>query len=369
MAKVVTIVGGGVVGLNIALVFAEACDAIDIFLFEREEYLGHHTSTRNSEVIHAGFAYPPGSLKARLCVEGNRLSYVLLEKLGVRFKRCGKWIVAFSAEEEKAIGSLMQNASVCNVPGMRRASPSEAVGAVPTLLSPRAAVFSESSGIIDAALYIKALEVALSRHSNIQIIYPCGVCSVDTLAKSIKTSRGDMNYDLFINAAGLFADDVYRMCGGSRQFEIRPFKGEYYIWRKGKIDGLVYPVPHSFLASGDATRVSSMGIHAHRSVAGDLFVGPSQLESSGYTRDEYSIRTGPGVFADAMKRMFLEAPLPNDLAPAFAGNRPKLFEGGKAIGDFEIFREGDIVHLLGIESPGLTAAPAIARYVCGMLED
>lgn len=368
MGRTIVIVGGGVVGLNIALALSET-GADDVFLLEREAFLGHHTSTRNSEVVHAGFAYPPGSQKARLCVEGNWLTFALLERLGVAYRREGKWIVAHTEAEEAAIGDLLANARACGVPGMRRASEDEALSAVPEVRRPRAAVFSESSGIMDAAAYIRALEVALAGRPCVQLVYPCEVQAIDADRRVIATSRGEMPFDLLVNAAGLFSDDVYRMAGGGRPFEIRPFKGEYCLWRKGTLCGLVYPVPGAFIARGDALQVSSMGIHAHRSVAGDLYVGPTQVELPPAARADYAIRTPPATFAEAIARLIDRPPRPEDLEPAFAGNRPKLFEGGRPCGDFAIFREGDIVHLLGIESPGLTAAPAIARHVSGLLVD
>lgn len=359
--------GGGVVGLNIALRLAASRSSDDIFVLEREAFLGHHTSTRNSEVIHAGFAYPPGSQKARLCVEGNRLTYELLKDLGVPVRGDGKWIVAHAEEEAAAVEALLSNARACGVPGMSRKSPDEAIRAVPILRRPHAVAFSATSGIMDAAGYVRAMDVALSKRERVRVVYPCTVEGIDPLRGVVSTSRGEMPFDLLVNAAGLFADEVYRMAGGRRAFEIRPFKGEYYLWSKGKVDGLVYPVPHSFLAAGDPTRVSSMGIHAHRSVAGDLYVGPSQVEGAVSAKTDYAIRTPPAVFAEAMATMFREPPRADELAPAFAGNRPKLFEGGRPCGDFEIFREGEAVHLLGIESPGLTAAPAIARYVLSIM--
>ena len=177
-----------------------------------------------------------------------------------------------------------------------------------------------------------------------------------------------MNYDLLVNAAGLFADEIYRMAGGQRPFEIRPFKGEYCTWRRGELQGLLYPVPHRFLCDGDDAKISSMGIHAHRSVAGELFVGPTEVALSPDEKTDYSISTPKEVFAAALSALVEEPPAADELAPAFAGNRPKLFESGRPRGDFEIFRDGDVVHLMGIESPGLTSAPAIARLVCGLLD-
>lgn len=363
MSKKTAIVGGGIIGLNIALYLAETRKGGDIFLFEREKYLGHHTSTRNSEVIHGGFAYPPGSLKARLCVEGNRMTYALLDRLRVKYLREGKWIIARDERECLALKNLMANAAECKVPGMRDADPKEVVKNVPEAAYAIAAAFSESSGIMDAAGYIKAIEIKLSGLGNVNILYPCELLKIVTAKKVVSTSRGEMEFDILINSAGLFADDVYKMAGGRRAFEIRPCKGEYYTWRKGTINGLVYPVAHRFLSEGDAAKVSSMGVHLHRSVAGDLFIGPTEEMLPPSEKINYSINISAEKISELVSPLLNSPPNPKELEQAFAGNRPKLFENGKPFGDFMIFRDGDIVHLLGMESPGLTSAPAVAKYV------
>ena len=389
----ICIIGGGVVGLNIALELsggglkpsATAPAANEVFLLEQEKFLGHHTSTRNSEVIHAGFAYPPESLKARLCVEGNRLTYELLAGLGVPCKRCGKWVIACNPAEAAALTEVEKNAHVCGVKGFRRAKVEEYYRAEPAAHEVSAVAFSESSGILDAAAYIRALEVALSKRPNVNIIYPCKVTAIDSIKRVVETDRGPIQYDLMINSAGLWADEVFAMACRNEDFQmcdlyqIVPFKGEYYAWRKGKVQTMIYPVPSRFISKvpspqpspqgrggDDATLVSSMGIHTHRNFAGELFVGPSQVKLTPDKKSDYSINTPPQVFADAIAH-FVKDIRAEDLEPAYAGNRPKLYKGGHPIGDFEIFRKGNFIHLLGMESPALTAAPAIAKHVARMI--
>jgi L-2-hydroxyglutarate oxidase LhgO len=376
---IIAIIGGGVVGLNCALELSHKRPNDEIFVLEAEPYLGTHTSTRNSEVIHAGFAYLPKSLKTELCIEGARLSYELLGHLNVPCKRCGKWIVAFTPKEEEGLQLMLQNASECAVPGVIPKSPSDVADAMPWLKPVCAAAFSETSGVMDTSEYIAALDRALSHMSSCHVLTSCAVKAIHD--GRIETSRGEMKFDLLINSAGLFADDIYRMASGKRKFEIKPFKGEYYIWRKGPFEGLIYPVPDRFVSNsplplrervgergaGDATLVSSMGIHLHRSIGGDRCIGPSQMERPKDKKTDYRIETPPEIFAQGAGRYLNVSPDPSELEPAQAGNRPKLFEDGKPVGDFVIFKEGSIIHLLGIESPGLTAAPAIARKVAAML--
>lgn len=363
----IVIIGGGVVGLDCALKLASKRQHDDVFVLEAEGYLGTHTSTRNSEVIHAGFAYPPYSLKSALCLEGNRLTCELLPDLGVPCRQCGKWIVAMNEEEERGLSLMLANAAECGVPGLIAVSPKKVSGGMPWLKTVRAAVFSETSGIMDTSEYIAALDRRLSQFPNCKVLKKCRVEGIDTARQILQTTRGEMEFDIVVNSAGLFADDVYRMAGGRRNFEIRPFKGEYYVWRKGPIEGLIYPVPDRFLKKGDATLVSSMGIHLHRSISGDRYVGPSQVELPKDRKTDYKIETPPQVFAESAAHYLKVAPKPSELEPSQAGNRPKLFEDGRPMGDFVILKEGPVIHLLGIESPGLTAAPAIARKVSEMI--
>ncbi len=362
----IAIIGGGVIGLNIALHLSENTKH-DIFLLEKEKFLGHHTSTRNSEVIHAGFAYPPDSLKAKLCVEGNALTYSLLTRLKVPFNKCGKWVIACGEEDDKALEEVLKNAAACGVEQFKRSSVSALNKAEPEIQNVTSVINSATSGIMDAAEYIRALEVALSHNNKVNVIYPCAVTGIDATGKKVETDRGPIEYDLLINSAGLWADDIYEMRhqGSAPQrlkYEIIPFKGEYYSWHKGRIKTMIYPVPHRFLSKGDERLVSSMGIHTHRNIAGELLIGPSQVECAKDKKDDYKIVTPPEKFVEALS-CFVKGVKVEDLEPAYAGNRPKLYKDGHPIGDFTIFREGEVIHLLGIESPALTAAPAIARYV------
>lgn len=370
----ICIIGGGVVGLNIALELACGRASDEIYLLEKEKFLGHHTSTRNSEVIHAGFAYPPESLKAKLCVEGNTLTYELLDKLHVQYKKCGKWIIACGENEDKALIKAEENAKACRVSKFRSFNVSEFYKAEPSAQNVTSVAFSANSGIMDAAGYIRALEVALSSHKNVNIIYPCKVTGIDTVSSQIETDRGPIKYDIIINSAGLWADEIFGMTCRNQDFQmcdlyqIIPFKGEYYTWRKGKVKTMIYPVPSRFIdqKNADATLVSSMGIHTHRNIAGELLVGPSQVKLTPDKKSDYTIATPPEDFAEALSK-FIKDIDPKDLEPAYAGNRPKLYKGGNPIGDFQIFKDGNIIHLLGMESPALTAAPAIARHVAKMI--
>lgn len=364
----ILIVGGGVVGLHVAAAICARPNHSEIFLLEKGEFLGDETSGRNSQVIHAGFAYPVGSFKARLCLEGNRLSYEWLKKLNVPHAQCGKWIVAFNRDDIPALGKVLAIGAACGVPGMREASAAEVAKAEPSANKFAGAIFSATSGMMDAAEYVRALERYLLAQENCNILYPCAVTAIDPVKKVATTTRGDIEYETLINCAGLFSDDIYQMCGGTRKFRIKPFKGEYYVWKTGKVRSVLYPVPRRYLPGGETDKrlVSSMGIHLHRDMGDQLFVGPTQVELDWDKKTDYSFATPKEEF---VRHAAMYAPVDSaeNFEQAYAGNRPKLYEDGHPVGDFQIFRDGDHIHLLGIESPGLTAAPAIGKMVANMI--
>lgn len=368
MYETTVIIGGGIIGLNVAHALVNSGNAGDVYLIEEEEYLGHHTTGRNSEVLHAGIAYPPDSLKAKLCVEGNRLSREFFEQYQVPFKKSGKWVAATNDAEVEALGRVMKNAKESGAADFRYGTAKQITNGIPELREDLPLVmYQPSTAMIDVSSYVQTLDRVLSSTGKVHIIKPCKVLGVDAKQGLLETTRGEMPFDLLVNAAGLNADEIYKMCGGVRKFQIKPFRGEYYRWKSSKLTAVLYPVPRSFVAkgSGDNTLVSSLGIHVHCNVAGEVLLGPSQEEVR--EKHDYGFSLSPQHFVDAMIPYLKKPPSLDEIEPSYAGNRPKLFEDGKAVGDFNIFREENVVHLLGMESPGLTAAPAIGKYVLGLL--
>src|SRR3989338_256169 len=331
------VIGGGVVGLHVAIALASQKGHPEIFVLEKEKFLGDHTSGRNSEVIHAGFAYPIGSLKAKWCVEGNRFTYEWLDRLQVPYKKCGKWLVAFHSAEVPALEATLKNGAACGVPGMREATIIELKAKEPLVNDFAGVIFAKTSGMMDVAAYIRALERYFAAQQNCFIIYPCEVTGIDAQKNSIETDRGPMEYFLLVNCAGLWADDVYKMACGKKDYRIKPFKGECMIWRKGHIHEVIYPVPRRFLPGGDKDKrlVSSMGIHLHRGVGGDLYVGPTQVELDWNQKNDYTIVTPPEEFVRQASQ-YIKGVKPEDLQPAYAGNRTKLYIDGQPYGDFLI---------------------------------
>ena len=348
---IVAVIGGGIVGCHIAYRLAK--EGKEVFLFEKEKALGEHTSTRNSGVIHGGIYYDPGSLKARWCVRGRHLTYEFLQNHKIFHRKCGKIIVAMKEEEFKALESLRDRGLENGVENLKLLD-----GAEVRRIEPRVGCFaglhSPETGILDMAAYMKTMEKVL-KEGGVTVLKQCKVVSVDD-HNTVSTTRGEMEVDLLLNAAGLHSDSIARICG-LEGYEVIPFKGDYYNTTEDVTGGLVYPVPDS---------PHTLGIHLTRTVGGETLIGPSIVQVS--DKEDYEIRTPRQEFEEGARAM-----IPNlnvdRIYPGYSGNRPKLYYQGALQTDFVIRKqEQGRIHLLGIESPGLTAAPAVAEYVAGIIQ-
>jgi L-2-hydroxyglutarate oxidase LhgO len=351
----VAIIGGGIVGLSCAYEFARAGKIV--VLLERNTRLGEETSTHNSGVIHAGIYYPPGSLKARMCVEGREILERRLPKWRVPHRFCGKLIVATDSDQIEKLEQLAKNGSGNGVSGLALIDKHAAEKIEPNIAC-TAALWSPGTGVLDQAEYLHAVEVR-ALELGAQIVTGAEVVAVERDGPTIRirtNGRGELEAGMLINAAGLHADSVAQMCGDER-FTIRPCRGEYasVIPRKANlINGLVYPVPEP----------AHLGVHLTKTIGGELWLGPNArfIES----RSDYeSDRLSPESFYEAAQRMCpsLER---TDLRLGPSGIRPKLSGPGEPARDFVIEKQPDdqrIVHLVGIDSPGLTAAAAIGKHI------
>lgn len=352
MAPVVGIIGGGVVGAHIALALA---DRFTVYLIEKNPKLGQETSTRNSGVLHAGIYYPTNSLKARLCVEGNALSREFFSKYDVPFKPSGKYIIARDTSEEGELERLFENARNNGVPLMRRASMKEFHERFPYVLA-HAAIFSGSTGIIDAADYMITLAGLLDR-KNVEVLKPCRALGIIP-GPAIETDRGRLDVDVAINAAGLFADEI-AISAGIDEYEIRPLKGDYLASRSIQLGVPIYPVPNH--AHG------TLGIHLTPTFSTEVLFGPSEAKCD--NKSDYSFATPLDVFHESLKNTFEASFLSKiEFYEGYSGNRPRAYHRGKRCDDFTILEKpSGAFHLIGIESPGLTSAPALARYIASLL--
>ncbi len=367
----ILIIGGGVVGCAIARAVSERWQ--DVFLVEQFPKLGMATSTRNSGVNHSGIYYPKNSLKARLCVEGNRLTYEFCKKHSVPFRHTGKLVVAANAHEEEELAALKRRGEDNGVEGLRIISPVE-IRAREPFIKGVTALDVPSTGIVSAEELVHAYaRVATNQGAN--IVTRAQVVSLEPARDTIRvglqigdeedSQRETIEAKCVINAAGLFADEVAALLG-NHSWRIYPVRGEYCEIRGPQsllIKNLVYPLPHS--------NGLSLGVHFTKTLWGTVLVGPTATYVEG--KDNYEKNRLPiSAFAESAKTLLPEIE-ERDLQLGYSGLRPKLVPpDGKGIADFVITRDSRVpqaIHLVGIESPGLTAAPAIALHVCRLVEE
>src|SRR5713101_2898422 len=367
----ILIIGGGVVGCAIARAVSSRWQ--DVFLVEQFPKLGMATSTRNSGVNHSGIYYPKNSLKARHCVAGNRLTYDFCAKHNVPFRHTGKLVVASDAHEEAELASLKKRGEDNGVEGLRLLGPAEIRAREPHI-SGVAALDVPSTGVVSAEELVHAYaRVAASQGAN--ILTRAQVVSLEPGNRMIRVGLriGDeedsqvetIEARCVINAAGLFADEVAALLG-NHSWRIYPVRGEYCEIRgphSSLINNLVYPLPHS----GGL----SLGVHFTKTLWGTVLVGPTATYVEG--KDNYEKNRLPiAEFARSAKTLLPEVE-ECDLRLGYSGLRPKLVPpGGKGIADFVITRDPAVpqaIHLVGMESPGLTAAPSVANHVAQLVAE
>lgn len=366
----ITIIGAGVVGLAIATKLSENNN--NIFVIEKHPAFGQETSSRNSEVIHAGIYYPKGSLKAKLCVEGNKMLYDFCKKYDIPHKNCGKLIVATTDDETKVLDSIKQKAAGNGVDDLRMVDIHEIQKLEPNINALKA-LLSPSTGIIDSHSLMKQYET-IAVNNGVQMVYGNEVTGIRKYDNGyeIKIKEPDGNSYSFtsrivINSAGLQSDKIAEMAGIiDEDIKIHFCKGQYFRINPPKnrlVKGLVYPVPMHNL--------EGLGVHITVDLSGGVKLGPdvTYLESNVY---DYSVdKTKQTAFYLSTKK-FLPFLNEEDLAPEMAGIRPKTQRKGEPERDFYIKEETErglpgFINLIGIESPGLTASLEIANYVSKLL--
>lgn len=367
----VLIIGGGVVGCAIAEALSHRWQ--DVFVVEQFPRLGMSTSTRNSGVIHSGIYYPTNSWKARHCLEGNCLTKEFCEKHNVAHRITGKLVVAKSKEEEPALLALLKKGQENGVQGLRVINAAEIRAQEPHVQG-YCALHVPSTGICSAEELVHAYaRIAESRGAN--VLTRAKVEALEPLEDSIRVrlcvgDEQDSETEIVearcvINAAGLYSDEIARLLG-PRPWKIYPVRGEYCEIRGPRaelINNLVYPLPH--------TDGLSLGLHFTKTMWGTLLLGPTAKYVDGKDNYERERMTIPEFAAD-VKDMVPEIK-ESDLQLAYTGLRPKLVPPtGHGIADFVIEPDREfprVIQLVGIESPGLTAAPAIANHVTSLVTE
>jgi glycerol-3-phosphate dehydrogenase len=355
------IIGGGVVGCAVARAVSQRWS--DVFLVEQMPKFGMGASTRNSGVIHSGIYYPPGSLKAKLCVAGNRMLHEFCAAHNVPHRNCGKLVVAHDAKQEAELEHLAENGRANGVEGLRIVDRA-AVRAREPHLNADFALEVPSTGIISAEDLIKTLArmateqgANLLTHARVTRLEPSADSIAVTLAEGDDAEGSEPSEETIearcvINCAGLYADEIAAMLG-NRNHRIYPVRGEYCELVRAKsylVNNLVYPLPHP-----DGL---SLGVHLTRTLWGTVLVGPT----ADYIEE----------FVRRAKALIPEIEVA-DLQLAYSGIRAKLVPPGHAgIADFVIERDANVpnaIQLIGIESPGLTSSLAIAEMVGGLASE
>jgi len=366
----IVVVGAGVVGLAIGA--AVAGEEREMYILEKEEAYGQGTSSRNSEVIHAGIYYPKGSLKAELCVEANPMLYEICEKNRVSYKRCGKIIVGNGEAEVRQLEDIIRHARDIGARDLELID-ADRVHELEPKVRADAAVLSPTTGILDAhGLMDHFHREARRRAGSDPLVLDTEVTGIEQTKDSYVVSMvsgGEafqVEAEVVINSAGLYADRVAAMTGidvDEAGYRIHWSKGEYFsLTGKPPARMLVYPPP--------PLDAASLGIHSVPDLTGRLRFGPNAF----YVDEiNYAVESEKTPFWRDVVKYFPTVKM-EDLHPDMAGIRAKLQGPGDPVRDFVIRHEEDrglpgFINLVGIESPGLTCSPAIAEMVADMVDE
>lgn len=384
------VIGGGVVGLGVALEIGRRFPRLRLLVLEKEDRVGRHQSGHNSGVIHSGVYYKPGSLKARLCVSGAAAMIEFCREHRIPHEVCGKVIVATQADELPGLEALRARGEANGLTGLRLIGPEELREIEPHACGLRALVVP-STGITNYALVCEKYAEMIAAGGG-TILTSAAASGIRRLAGEIivETPRGSFSTTWLINCAGLFSDRVARMAGDDPSVMIIPFRGEYYDLtpeRASLVHALIYPVPDS--------RFPFLGVHFTRRITGKVDAGPNAvlaLAREGYRHRDINLRdlasslAFPGFWKMARqhwrngldewhrslsKAAFvraLQVMLPeireSDLVPGGSGVRAQALKpDGALVDDFQFVPSGKVLHVLNVPSPAATASIAIGKAI------
>lgn len=392
----VIIVGGGIVGLSVALEITKRFPRLRLLLLEKEDRVGQHQSSHNSGVIHSGTYYKPGSLKAKLCVEGARAMVEFCRTHGIAHEICGKVIVATHKEELPGLEELCRRGEANGLTGLRLIGADELHEIEPHVSGLRA-LLVPSTGITNYAIVSgKYAELIAAQGGSILTSTAVIGLKPKTEEIAIETTRGAFSAKFLINCAGLFSDRISRMAGEESGVIIVPFRGEYYDLipeRSSLVRSLVYPVPDP--------RFPFLGVHFTRRINGSVDAGPNAVlafRREGYRRTDFNLNDltssllFPGfwrmaakhwrsgldefhrslskpAFVRALQRLVPEVRA-QDLVPGGSGVRAQaLNRNGTLVDDFQFVPSGRMLHVLNVPSPAATASIPIGRFIVSAVEE
>lgn len=383
------VVGAGIVGLAVAREWLRRRPADSVVVFDRENGPARHQTGHNSGVVHGGIYYTPGSLKAQLCVEGARLMYEFCEQHQIAHDRCGKLIVAVSADEVPRLDELEKRGIANGVPGLRRVGPGEISDIEPNAVGLHA-LHAPNTGIVDYLAVAEALVGELVA-SGVEFRFSSEVRSIEPELGKVRlcTPAGTVDAQRVIACAGLWSDRLARSAGAPRDPQIVPFRGAYLGLKPtepARVRGMIYPVPNPGLPF--------LGVHITKHISGAVTVGPTAMMVP--ARDAYRLRrwslvdsweslTWPGtwrvgkrywrvglreIHMAASRKALVESAaryLPGISTADLDGNEhagvraQAVGRDGSLIDDFVLAHEGQASYVRNAPSPAATSSFALAR--------
>lgn len=372
MEKVeLTIIGAGVVGLAIASSLAES--GRNVVLLEKHDSFGQETSSRNSEVIHASIYYPQDYLKGKLCLQGNEMMYEICKSNNIPFMNNGKLIVATNKKEIDKLPQVLDTARKNGAKGVRIISEKE-INKLEFNVVAKEAIYCPSSGVVDSHKLMQYFE-SNAINNGADILYGNEVVAIEKMNSAYKLAvhvvdgqKYDFETEILINAAGLNSGKISELAGidiDKYHYRINYNKGIYFRVHSGlerfpKM--LIYPVPFDD---------GHVGVHTCPDLYGGMRIGPHDYWVDSI---DYSVDISFQKFIYDSVKSFLPFLKQDELKPDTAGIHPKIQRQGEGMQDFIIRNEADkglpnFINLVGIESPGLTSSPAIAKYITNIIDN